>query len=487
MRSERSRSLRVMAAPFHAATARLAARIAACGLVLTTLTCGGKSPEAAAVGPVFPQVEDNGGGILTAPKIVTVTFDPSLYTNATDPSAETLLTDLQTFDDVLTTTSWWSIVTKDYCDTSERKQGCIEAGSAGAHVAITTAPVGDGTASCGPQPCYTDSSQGGTASLQTYLSGLFTAGTLPAPDAQTLYVVYLPKSVTINLDGALSCNVFGGYHGSLNVGNLNVPYAIVPLCDPEQTATGVVELTVEQTATLAASHEIVEATTDPHAAELLPGEDPNSTENLGWYLTDEASQAWALPAGGEIADLCVDILGLGQDRWSEGGYTVQRVWSNSSAAQRQDPCVPIPAGEVYFNAGPSTVQSDQLSLAVGAPGSLQIDAFADGTAPAWQVFALDIGTDANGNPLDILDLTPSEKAPATVTSGSSIALDVTLTSDPPPKRAARSATSRISSSRSRRMAPPTSGRPSSSWGSEPRGHPFTPPAVSPATSCRCAT
>lgn len=367
-----------------------------------------------------------------APNVVTVTFDPGLYTNATSPSATTLLGDLESFDDVITTTSWWSAVTKDYCDP---KQGCIGAGTAGAHVAISTAPAGDGTAACGPQPCYTDSSLGGPSSLQTYLGGLFSSGALPAPNAHSLFVFYLPESVTIDLDGALSCVVFGGYHGSVQVAGLDVPYAIVPMCDPQETAQGIAKLTLEQTATLAASHEIVEAVTDPHAAEVPPGTSQNSTQGLAWYLTDDASAAWTLPAGGEIADLCVDILGLGQDRWTESGYVVQRVWSNSSAAAKDDPCVPTPSGEVYFNAGPSTVASDQLTLAVGKSGSIQVDAFADGTMPAWKVLAVDIGTDANGNPANVLSLSPGEASPALASGGATIPLSVTLTADPPAQAA----------------------------------------------------
>ncbi len=398
-------------------------------LAAVLIACAGKSSSGgAATGLAFPQIEDNGGGILVAPKLVTVTFEPSLYANATDPVAATLLADLEAFDDALTTTSWWQTVTKDYCDA---KQGCIGTGSAGAHVSIATAPPGDGSTTCGPQPCYTDSALGGGSSLQSYLAGLFASGSLPAPDAHSLYVFYVPDSISINLDGALSCQVFGGYHGSVAVEGLDVPYAIVPLCDPEGTAQGVAELTLEQTATFAASHEIVEAATDPHAAEALPGASPNSTAGLGWYLTDAASAAWTLPAGGEVADLCVDILGLGQDRWTEDGYVVQRVWSNTSAAAKHDPCVPIPAGEVYFNAGPSTVQGDQLTLAKGASGAIQLEAFSDGTAPAWKVFAADIGADASGNPLDVLQFDPSATSRALASDGATISLDVTLTRDPP--------------------------------------------------------
>ena len=37
-------------------------------------------------------------------------------------------------------------------------------------------------------------------------------GVLPARDKNTLYMIYFPSNITINLDGALSCQSFGAYH-----------------------------------------------------------------------------------------------------------------------------------------------------------------------------------------------------------------------------------------------------------------------------------
>ncbi|HXX67532.1 MAG TPA: hypothetical protein VEK07_10140 [Polyangiaceae bacterium] len=420
---------------------RAAAAIGIASLFFPFLACSGQGPSSGGGGASggsgavgthapLPQVENNGGGILTAPEIVTVTYAPSQYANVNQADAPTFVSDLQAFDDGITSTSWWTTVTKDYCGTA----GCV--GQPGPHVSIAAAPPGDGTSTCDTvngqsvQPCYTDSAIGGTASLKTYLTGLFNAGTLPAPTAQTLYVIYMPSSVVINVDGALSCVTIGGYHDSVGVGTLDVPYAIIPLCEPEAVAGNTPQLSLEQTATLAASHEIVEATTDPHGGEVPPGGNPYSTQYLGWYLTDAASQPWAFFAGGEIADLCVDILGLGQDRWTEGQFTYQRVWSNSQAAASQDPCVPTPAGDVYFNAGPTTVEDEQIELSQGQSASLPIAAFSNGPMPNWLVMGAD-NTDAEGNPLGVLTFTPSITAPTAVQNGLLLSLQVTLVKQPP--------------------------------------------------------
>jgi len=377
-------------------------------------------------GPVLPQVENNGGGILTAPDVVTITYDASLYANVAPGQAATLIADLQAFDDGIMSTTWWTTVTADYCGMT----GCV--GQAGTHVSIPTEPPGDGTSTCGTQPCYTDSAIGGTASLKTYLSGLFADGTLPAPTAQTLYVLFMPMSVTINVDGEVSCMSIGGYHDSLTVGALDVPYAIVPICDPEATASSnIPRLTIEQTATLAASHEIVEATTDPHGGEAPPGGSSSSNQYLGWYLTDVANQAWTFFQGGEVADLCVDVFGLAQDRWAEGNYIYQRVWSNSNAAANRDPCVPIPAGEVYFNAGPTAVQSEEIQLAVGATGGYAVAAFSDGPLSGWAVGGFDPAVNAQNMPLGILSFMPASQTPLLVGNGSSFTLNITLDQPPP--------------------------------------------------------
>jgi hypothetical protein len=388
---------------------------------------GGTGGQAGSHAPL-PQIENNGGGILTAPEIVTVTFAANLYTNVVDATG--MISDLQAFDDGLMASAWWATVTSDYCGSA----GC--AVQASAHVSIATEPPGDGTTTCAAgahgqpvQPCYTDSAIGGTASIKTYLSGLFSGGTLPAPTAQTLYVFYWPMSVLINVDGSVTCTEIGGYHDSLSVGAMDVPYAIVPICNPEATLKGTPMLSIEETATLAASHEIVEATTDPHGGEVPPGGNPYSTQNLGWYLTDVNNQAWAFFAGGEIADLCVDILGMGQDRWTEGKYVYQRIWSNSQAAANQEPCVPVPAGEVYFNAAPATLPDEEIGLSVGSMGGFDLVAFSDGSMPGWLVGASD-DVDSQGNPLGVLSFTPGNGAAVSAQNGQSIPLRVTLEKAP---------------------------------------------------------
>lgn len=106
-------------------------------------------------------------------------------------------------------------------------------------------------------------------------------GVLPANDLDTLYMIYFPANVTIDLDGLTSCQDFGAYHFATKTGGLrdnNVFYTVEPECN-----SGFDFLT------FAASHEFVEATTDNIPT---PGRFP------------DFPQAWNDEHGFEGADLC---------------------------------------------------------------------------------------------------------------------------------------------------------------------------------------
>ncbi len=106
-------------------------------------------------------------------------------------------------------------------------------------------------------------------------------GHLPARDLNTLYMIYFPTTVSITLDGLVSCQDFGAYHFAVNDTKLskkNLFYAVEPDC---QSGIGFI--------TFAASHEFMEATTDNVPT---PGSFP------------DFPQAWNDSQGFEVADLC---------------------------------------------------------------------------------------------------------------------------------------------------------------------------------------
>jgi hypothetical protein len=315
------------------------------GAGVTTEPFDGEAPHAP-----LPQLVYQNGPVLTATRPVTVTF-----------AGDGMAADLQSFGASVTSNPWWNTVTQGFCETS----GPCVGGVAG-----TSAPVGVAAA-----PSYTDSVQGGTSSLQAWLAMALDQNLLPQPDpgapSSTLYMLYFPSTTTITLSGLTSCDGFGGYHGAMSYGPAQVPYAVVMECDP--LARGNINLpplTVLQSTTLAASHELVESATDPVSTGYWL--DPNDESNWGWM---------DVSGSGEVADLCVDFFGLDQDTTTEGTFTVQRMWNNARAAQGIDPCVPAPSGDdVYFNAAP---ERSFFVLDVGQSVTFEVDAFSSGPMAPW--------------------------------------------------------------------------------------------------------
>jgi hypothetical protein len=132
-------------------------------------------------------------------------------------------------------------------------------------------------------------------------------GALPMNDTNTLYMVYFPSGISINLDGSLSCQSFGAYHFATATKKLKsstIMYAVEPDCGYNFNSESIVS-----------SHEFAEATTDNIPT---PG------------TTPAFPQAWNTSDGFEIADLCEGTQGT----LTAGAttYFVQQVYLNSTGA-----------------------------------------------------------------------------------------------------------------------------------------------------------
>jgi len=311
----------------------------------------------------MPLVDYNGGRVIPNPNIVTVTWASD------DP---TMVARLQQFDDIITTTSWWTAVSSEYCEQpNSTSPTCIGPGTAGAHVVINDPPPAS----------FTDSaSQGAPSTIKDFIQAQITATLnagdagatdggvspgFPAPDGvNTLYVIYLPAGVSVSLDGDASCGSYLAYHDTLAAdvvdAQVSAPYAIIPRCG-----------TKESTATDSASHEIIEASTDPDIG----------INSIAYYMLN---QTWA-SEGGEVGDLCTGKT------TTESSFVVQRIWSNKSVQAGEDPCVPVPSGEVYFNAAPQQQTIDLLKA--GDTATINIDAFSDAPYPPWTLSAVDVAAE----------------------------------------------------------------------------------------------
>jgi hypothetical protein len=378
-------------------------------------------------GPL-PTMAYFGGPLLTAAQIITFTFSDT-------PGVPTL----QSFGQTVTQTPWFAEVTKDYCINDGGT--CIGPGPAGVSIALPAAA--DAT--------YVDtfgfgSATGGTdleAFINAQIAAAVTAKTIPAPGPNSLYAFYFPPTTTIWMgpvnQGSPSCGTaaapsWEGYHSAMTYtdGTTPIVYAILPDCssgDPVADLEGV---------TIAASHEVVEAVTDP-----------GSNNTLSWYLDQPMTADAGItvnqfrndPWGSseqfqEVADNCESILL--QDWQLDSGTYVQRIWSTSAAALGHNPCVPVPTGEAYYNA--STDKALYVAN-VGDTFTVDVSAFSDMARSSWRLDAIDNTptqlTDSAMNPLPYLKVefvngvaNDPFSSLICVNNGSTGQLKVTLLADP---------------------------------------------------------
>jgi hypothetical protein len=154
------------------------------------------------------------------------------------------------------------------------------------------------------------------AQVQARLNALFTAGSLPAPNNNNLYMVHFPPGVQVtDSGGSKSCVVFCAYHGTYVRNSQNVYYGIIPDLGSGGCQSGCGTSTVINNTTSVASHEFAEAVTD--AA-------------VGLATVYGPPLAWYNATYGEIGDICNGqqssaVLADGKT------YTVQKEWSNKTS------------------------------------------------------------------------------------------------------------------------------------------------------------
>jgi hypothetical protein len=325
---------------------------------------GGVAPEAGttdegdggftpAPHPALPQVLALGGPVLATPKI-----QPILYASDTGAS------DIVAFLAELAATTYWSDVTSEY--------------GVGP---VTILPAIMLTAA--PPAAISD------ATLQSNLVSN-TSGASPAwgaADANTIYFFAMPQGTTDTYGGGTSCTDFGGYHSTVTSGSVTVAYAVVAYC-PGFDGAGV-DITAVRTSN--ASHELVEAATDPFLR-----------SRPAYAQEDDGDIVWEAATGGEVADMCTfDDDALFVPPGSK--YTIQRSWSNAAAKSFQNPCAPRGTPAPYFNSFPALtavkisargtlVDTKGVSIPIGQSKTIDVNLVSTGPMPGpWTIHAYDYG------------------------------------------------------------------------------------------------
>jgi hypothetical protein len=306
--------------------------------------------------PELPQIASGGGPVLAQPRFVSVTF-----------GGDPLAAQLDDFTTRYAASAEWGVL-------AEYGVGPAKAGTP---IHLTETP-----------PTSIDDA-GIQAWLRDRLDG--THSEWGNADPSTIYTIYYPAGTTVSENGQPTCSggaEIGGYHDeTTTAAGAPIVYAVVPRCDGSiDHITG------------PASHELAEAATDPHL---------HSAPAYGRIDPDHL--AFAI-VGGEVGDLCEKDSDA-MLRAADVGYVVQREWSNMAAAADHQPCLPAPAGDVFFISAPvvddpiavpignQTLTTLGVRLAVGESKTIHIELFSDGpTSGAWTVSAVDAAMVFGGTP-----------------------------------------------------------------------------------------
>jgi hypothetical protein len=289
---------------------------------------GGDTGFVTAAHEPYPQMGHGAQPLLKAVQLVTITYDG--YDQKDHVEA---------FGDYVVQSEWLATVGADY------------GAGKGAHVAKVVLP--------GPAPA-TISNSGITKLLKASIA----SGDIPAPPATAndyLYMFYFPKTTIVTQGGPVmgTCATqgFGGYHDATSLNGARLAFAAIPGCQSPQSME------------VSASHEIIEAVTDPN-----PG---------GGYMF-KYTELWGAPAGGEVGDACNDLL------WKEGGFTLQRSWSNSAAAAGKEPCVPVNPDLGAFGVAPD--QTGVIGVPVGGTATVVLTGWSEKEIGNWSLGKNEYGT-----------------------------------------------------------------------------------------------
>lgn len=286
-------------------------RLQALSIALALAACGDDASHVS-----LPHARSHGGPVLGTLDLVTITY-------ADDPLAGLA----ERFDAAVPSSAWLRAVGDEY------------GVHGGAHLAAYRIP---------------DAPHGvlDPGDLGALIADLIRSGRVPAPTADgtsPLYVLYLPAG---RLAGA--CDQYLAYHDFFTA-EQRFAFAVIPECYPPGSITN---------RTSAASHEIIEAATDPFGD--------------GWYVDPDDHDDPYHYYQAEVADLCT------RDEAVEDDFVYEASWSNAGAdAWTVAPC--RPARDLFraVLADPDRVRD----AAIGEAVTWDLEGFAAGPTEPWPLYA----------------------------------------------------------------------------------------------------
>ena len=329
-------------------------------------------PFVAATHPAALQVVKAAGTVLAQPVLVLATFN-------NDPQAASL----NDFAGKLAVSGYWNATTREY------GVGKLTVGLAQAETFAWPASSTDG-----------DFNAGQPSDIEAFLVNQLDGSSPPwgAPNPQAIYALMMPAGTNVSPNGgsipsACNANILAWHTAMLlPTSGAVISYVVVPHCGARSS------LSVLDSRTMALSHALVEAATDP----LLNAYNAVDANHLAWQLATGSP---------EVGAACVAALGNSSDLWIKSAdlpYAAQRTWSNAAAAAGQPPCVPSNPNTVQFSAVPvlgtlftavvssngsvPQVNTVGVQIGVGTTGVVPLQLYSSGATAPWQVSAKEIGS-----------------------------------------------------------------------------------------------
>jgi hypothetical protein len=289
--------------------------LTALAIALGVAACGDDAAHIA-----LPQVVYHGGPLLTELNLVTITYPD-------DPMAGAALQ----LGEAIPSSRWLPAVGDEY------------GVRGGRHLASYQYPD--------PAPAHLTYDD-----MASHVRVLLQQGAVPGPivdGVPVLYIEYFPPTTTITAaDGSSPmCETALAYHDWTPGPAGPLPFAVIPTCYPDSRLDR----------TSAASHEIIEAATDPFGTGYYV--DPSDERDPYYYSRPE------------VADLCNRVNAPPED-----GLVFESSWSNAQAdAWEVAPCQPAPDTFTTVIADPPTV----VDAARGATVSWDLVGYAAQPTADW--------------------------------------------------------------------------------------------------------
>jgi hypothetical protein len=319
----------------------------------------GRADDRAALAAALPRVDFAGGPFLRRPQLLTITFAGD------DPA---VVSELESFAFAIGASSWWSDVFAERC------------AAPGDCVRSPVEPRAIRAATRFPPQVH-------AVDVEAWLAAAAARGSLGPLTADALALIYLPAGTALTdaLSGRYCAGGPRAYHRALTVGTGRLAFAVIPRCGDLDATT------------MTASHEIVEAVTNPDPA------------RPGFRMAASPIFVGFRAAGAEPADSCGSAFRAGGTTRLSGGWAVHPAWSNEAAATGTDPCVPA-ANRPYVAFVP---REPRVRLTTDGHADVWLDARADRAASAWVVAAVEL-TPVRASPALSLSLDRTMVGPGAV-------------------------------------------------------------------------